>query len=100
MDKHTPHYPLQEIQLAVGRLGIRAFTSSARTGLRGMGLTDQQALLVLASLSRKDFYKSMTTLADHRLWQDVYHAPTPCGMAYVKFTLREDGAIVISFKRL
>nr|WP_231940837.1 type II toxin-antitoxin system MqsR family toxin [Acidihalobacter aeolianus] len=36
---------------------------------------------------------------DHRQWQDVYHVPTAAGMAYVKFTLRTDGAIVISFKR-
>ncbi len=41
----------------------------------------------------------MTTLMDHKLWQDVYHAPTPVGIAYVKFTLR-DGSVVISFKRL
>ena len=23
------------------------------------------------------FYKSMTTNADHRVWQDVYHVPVP-----------------------
>ncbi|WP_090254153.1 type II toxin-antitoxin system MqsR family toxin [Ectothiorhodospira marina] len=45
------------------------------------------------------FHKSMTTYRDHQIWQDVYHVPTPAGDAYVKFTLRSDGAIVISFKR-
>lgn len=40
----------------------------------------------------------MTTFADHTVWQDVYHAPTPQGLAYVKFTLR-DGSVVIVFKR-
>ncbi len=40
----------------------------------------------------------MTTFADHTVWQDVYHAPTPAGVAYVKFTLRQ-GAVVIQFKR-
>ena len=65
-----------------------------------MGLSDAQALQLIATLDRTRFYKSMTTEADHRIWQDVYHVPTPSGLAYVKFTLRDDGAIVISFKRL
>ncbi|MGW8160341.1 MAG: type II toxin-antitoxin system MqsR family toxin [Desulfoprunum sp.] len=44
------------------------------------------------------FYKSMTTIHDATLWQDVYHAPCPNGKtAYIKVTLRE-GAVVIQFK--
>ena len=36
--------------------------------------------------ARGHFYKSMTAYADSRLWQDVYHVPSPVGMLYVKFT--------------
>jgi motility quorum-sensing regulator / GCU-specific mRNA interferase toxin len=40
----------------------------------------------------------MTTYADPRIWQDVYHAPTPVRRdAYIKFTLR-GAAPVIQFK--
>jgi len=40
----------------------------------------------------------MTTYADHRIWQDVYHAATPARKdAYIKITLR-DAAPVIQFK--
>jgi motility quorum-sensing regulator/GCU-specific mRNA interferase toxin len=42
----------------------------------------------------------MTTHRDSRVWQDVYHADTPAGKAYVKLTLRTDGAPVIQFKEL
>ena len=56
------------------------------------------------SLKRLDLTpKSVTTAQDHRVWQDVYHADTPMGPAYVKFTLLPDDApqkIVISFKSL
>jgi len=53
---------------------------------------------VIASLSRRNFYKSMTTYADNRVWQDVYHAATPAKKdAYVKITLRDE-APVIQFK--
>jgi motility quorum-sensing regulator/GCU-specific mRNA interferase toxin len=55
-------------------------------------------LAVVAGLSRREFYKSMTTLADHRIWQDVYHADTPMKkLVHIKLTLR-DGAPVIQFK--
>jgi motility quorum-sensing regulator/GCU-specific mRNA interferase toxin len=31
------------------------------------------------------FMKSMTTYADHRVWQDVYHVPAEGMVLYVKF---------------
>jgi len=98
MEKRTPHYPLLEIQVRVRELGGNAFTATALHGIKDMGLALSQALEVIAVLDRSAFVKSMTTYADHKIWQDVYHAPTPAGVAYVKFTLRA-GAVVISFKR-
>lgn len=99
MEKRTPHHPLAAIKAAVAARGLVAFTGSAQAGILDMGLSFDQALLAIAALDRRAFFKSMTTLADHTVWQDVYHAPTPHGVAYVKFTLR-GGAVVISFKRL
>ncbi|MBW2664233.1 MAG: type II toxin-antitoxin system MqsR family toxin [Deltaproteobacteria bacterium] len=40
----------------------------------------------------------MTTHASSQIWQDVYHFETHAGIAYIKVTLRRDGAIVIQFK--
>ena len=63
-----------------------------------MGLTITEMLAVIASLTRRDFYKSMTAFADHRVWQDVYHATTPIRKdAYIKIAMR-DSAPVIQFK--
>jgi motility quorum-sensing regulator / GCU-specific mRNA interferase toxin len=31
------------------------------------------------------FYKSMTTFADHRVWQDVYHVPADGMVLCIKF---------------
>ena len=98
MEKQTPHYDLSLVQLGVGRLGAAAFTKTALDGGREMGLTSDEMLAVIAALTRRDFYKSMTTYADHRIWQDVYHAATPVGKeAYIKVTMR-DLAPVIQFK--
>ncbi|WP_085126223.1 type II toxin-antitoxin system MqsR family toxin [Tistlia consotensis] len=98
MEKRSPHYDLVEIQAMVLRLGASAFTKSALDGGRAMGLTTSEMMTVVASLTRRHFYKSMTTFADHRIWQDVYHAATPMRRdAYIKVTLR-DTAPVIQFK--
>jgi len=98
VEKRTPHYPLARIQADVARLGAAAFTRTALDGGRAMGLTTAEMLAVIASLTRREFYKSMTTYADHRVWQDVYHAATPVRKdTYIKVTLR-DGAPVIQFK--
>lgn len=98
MEKRTPHYDLARVQTDVVRLGAAAFTKTAFDGGRAMGLTSTEMLAVIAALTRRDFYKSMTTYADHRVWQDVYHAATPVRKdAYIKITLR-DSAPVIQFK--
>ena len=68
-----------------------------------MGLTSDEMLTAIALLKRGKLHKSMTTAHDHQAWQDVCHADTPMGPAYVKFTLLPDDAaqkIVISFKSL
>ena len=98
MEKRSPHYDLARVQADVARLEAAAFTKTALDGGRIMGLTTTEMLAVIASLTRHNFYKSMTTYADHRVWQDVYYAETPVRRdACIKITLR-DMAPVIQFK--
>ncbi len=54
---------------------------------------------MVAALSPRDFYKSMTTHADHRIWQDVYRPKTPAGDVYLKLTVIDD-VLIVSFKEL
>lgn len=97
-EKQKPHYDLTKVQADVARKGAAAFTRTALDGGRAMGLTTADMLKVMATLSHADFYKSMATHADHRIWQDVYHGATPAGkVAYIKITQR-DNAPVIQFK--
>jgi motility quorum-sensing regulator/GCU-specific mRNA interferase toxin len=98
VEKRTPHYDIVRIQADVARLGAAAFTKTALDGGRMMGLTTAEMLAIIASLSRREFYKSMTAYGDHRIWHDVYHAATATRKeAYIKITLR-DVAPVIQFK--
>lgn len=99
MEKKKPHYPLVDVQRVVEVRGVNSFTATALKGAAGLGLSHEQAVLVVLGLKPKDLFKSMTTNNDHKIWQDVYHASLNSGVvAYIKVTLRENGTIVIQFK--
>ncbi len=91
MEKATPHHDI----VAVRAMVEASFTKTALDGGRMMGLTSREMLAVVLGLERSMFYKSMTTYAGHRIWQDVYHAPTPVGrVAYIKITLRDAAPVI------
>ena len=99
MEKRKPHYDLAGVKSAVKQRGADAFTATALVGAQALGLDSAQAVSVVCSMTRTDFFKSMTTHTSSQVWQDVYHPVTPNGkVAYVKVTLRVDGSIVIQFK--
>lgn len=99
MEKKKPHYPLAEIQRIVEARGVNAFTATALAGITAMGISRSKAVGMVLGLRQADFYKSMTTYANHHVWQDVYHATARPGLtAYIKVTLRENGTVVIQFK--
>jgi motility quorum-sensing regulator / GCU-specific mRNA interferase toxin len=97
MEKHKPSYVLSDIQAQMNTLEAMNLTLSARHGIRAAGMSQADALAVVQKLSTRDFYKSMTTHADHRIWQDVYHAHWQGIALYLKFQ-RVDEYFVISFK--
>lgn len=100
MEKRTAHYNLRTVIVRVRERGAAAFTRTALDGGRKMGLTTAEMIETVCRLTPRCLYKSMTTYRDSTVWQDVYHANTPAGKAYIKLTLRADGAPVIQFKEL
>ena len=77
---------------------VRA-THSARLGATALGMEVSDMLAVVMTLTSADFYKSMTTHADHKVWQDVYRPSTPAGDVYLKLTVIDD-VLIMSFKEL
>ncbi|GAU04289.1 cyanide hydratase [Burkholderia stabilis] len=51
----------------------------------------------MMSLTDLDFHKSMTTYADHTIWQDVYRPLTVRGDVYLKLTVIDE-VLIVSFK--
>ena len=77
---------------------VRA-THSARLGATALGMEVSDMLAVVMTLTLADFYKSMTTHADHKVWQDVYRPSTPAGDVCLKLTVIDD-VLIVSFKEL
>lgn len=98
MEKSTPHHPLKRVKTLVSSGRVR-MTSSARAGGAAMGFGFDEVVAIILALEPGDFHKSMTTRADHRIWQDVYRPWTSAGTAYRKISVLEE-VLVISFKEL
>lgn len=98
MEKRTPHCKLTTVKSLVNAGKFRT-TSSARSGAVQMGLDLAGMLEVVLALTPADFYKSMTTYADHTVWQDVYRPSTQAGDVYLKLTVVDD-VLIVSFKEL
>ena len=72
---------------------------SALAGGAALGFDFKGIVEVVMALTPKDFRKSMTTYADHKIWQDVYCPVTRAGEVYLKLTAIDD-VLVVSFKEL
>lgn len=87
MEKHKPHYTLSEVQALVADPASQPFTGTALQNGLALGLTESEMRQVVSRLSRRVFYKAMTSHADHQVWQDVSHGMTEDGIpVYIKIT--------------
>jgi motility quorum-sensing regulator/GCU-specific mRNA interferase toxin len=77
---------------------VRA-TVSALAGGAALGFGFEEIVGIVVGLTPKDFYKSMTAHADHRIWQDVYRPKTRAGEAYLKLAVIDD-VLIVSCKEL
>jgi len=98
MEKRTPHCKLQVVKAMVEAGNVRT-TRSALRDAASLGLDFSGMLAVVNGLTPRDFYKSMTTYSDHRVWQDVYKPVTEYGELYLKITVIDD-VLIVSFKEL
>lgn len=98
MEKVTPHCKLAVVKALIVSGKVRS-TKSALVGAAALGFDFAEIVAVIDSLAPTDFYKSMTTHADHKIWQDVYRLVTRAGEVYLKLTVVDD-VLVVSFKEL
>jgi motility quorum-sensing regulator/GCU-specific mRNA interferase toxin len=85
-EKRHPTYDLEAFKAAFSRVERLAVIGTALKSTAALGFGRAEILATIQTMQREHFYKSMTSYADHRVWQDVYHVPSAVGVLYVKFT--------------
>jgi motility quorum-sensing regulator / GCU-specific mRNA interferase toxin len=98
VEKRSPHCPLSAVKTLIQNGKVRT-TVSALSGAAMLGFDFDGMVAVVLALTPKDFHKSMTTYADHTIWQDVYRPTTRAGEVYLKLTVIND-VLIVSFKEL
>ena len=81
MEKLNPTYNLEEFKNSDYKITNTAF----RTALE-LEFDENDIRKVISTMKQEHFYKSMTSYANHKIWQDVYHVPYGGLTLYVKFT--------------
>ena len=81
MEKLNPTYNLEEFKNSDYKITNTAF----RTALE-LEFDENDIRKVISTMKKEHFYKSMTSYANHKIWQDVYHVPCGNLILYVKFT--------------
>ena len=85
MEKRRPHYDLEAIKRAIGSEEKLVMSTVAARSAIDLGFDRASVAAVIMSIERRMFYKSMTTYANSREWQDVYHVRAGSMLLYVKF---------------
>ena len=86
VEKLKPHHSLTAFKGAFSTPEALRATVTATRSAQALGFTPAGVVEVIQGMKRADFYKSMTALADHMSWQDVYHVPWQGRVLYVNFT--------------
>lgn len=98
MEKRRPHYDLRIIKATFARVETLRLTRTAHDSALRMGLTLADVVEIILGITQRQFYKSMTSIHDSRIWQDVYHVRHRDLVIYLKFTVDVSGYSLISFK--
>jgi motility quorum-sensing regulator/GCU-specific mRNA interferase toxin len=85
-EKRKPTYDLEAFKSVFSSVERLHVTGVAVRTAAALGFDRAEIVATIQTMHRSQFYKSMTAYSDHRVWQDVYHVPSPVGMLYVKFT--------------
>ena len=79
-EKRKPTYDLEAFKAAFASVDRLSVTGVALRNAAQLGFGRDEIVSTVQTIQRWHFCKSMTAYADYRLWQDVYHVPSPAGV--------------------
>jgi motility quorum-sensing regulator / GCU-specific mRNA interferase toxin len=86
MEKKKPTYDLNAFKAAFSTVEKLNVTGTALRTAFSLGFGRNDMVATIQKMDRRHFQKSMTSHANHRVWQDVYHVPVDDMVLYVKYT--------------
>jgi motility quorum-sensing regulator/GCU-specific mRNA interferase toxin len=89
MEKKKPTHNLAAFQAAFSTAARLVVTKTAIDTAAALGFNREDIVATIQKMERKHFVKSMTSYANSREWQDVYHVPEDPHVIYLKFTKTE-----------
>lgn len=86
-EKSIPTYALESFKNAISSAGdlSECITFTAAKSALALGFGPVEVLATIQSMERGHFYKSMPSLGNASVWQDVYHVPYGGFVIYLKF---------------
>ncbi len=98
-EKRVPHYNLEKIKKLIEEKKY-CITKIAQDNARiDFDLTVAEVIKYILTLDNTCFYKSMTSIYDNKIWQDVYHLSISKDTAYIKLQIISENSVIIQFKR-
>jgi motility quorum-sensing regulator/GCU-specific mRNA interferase toxin len=76
LEKRKPSHSLVAFKRVAGDPDRLQMTETAAGSAQRLGFKPTDVSVLIRTMEPRMFYKSMTSLADSRQWQDVYHVPT------------------------
>ncbi|HOE32925.1 MAG TPA: type II toxin-antitoxin system MqsR family toxin [Smithella sp.] len=102
-EKRKPHYVLSDFKVLFRNESTRVITQIAHKGAVAEGyMTIEDIEGVIDRLCSEHFYKSMTSYANHKVWQDVYKITDNEKKLYIKLQFSLDvpkKAVLIQMKK-
>ena len=101
MEKRKPAFDLRTVKKLAKNPETRIITRQAFKDTTSLGWNEGDIITCIDQLSSQDFYKSMTTYANSRIWQDVYYPTYEEVELYVKVQIggADENVVIISFKK-
>lgn len=101
MEIRKPRFPLDDVKRLI-RSGQCKLLESAKKTAQSIGFSESEAKDVVASLERKDFFKSATDFHNSSSWQDYYSKKVNDIDIFIKLKIskvEDDFVLILSFKR-
>ena len=98
-EKRVPNYSLARIKNLIEQREY-IITKLAQDNARlDFDLSEKEIISYILTLDNTHFYKSMTSIYDYTVWQDVYHLDINKETAYIKLQIVSEKSVIIQFKR-